>query len=131
MQEVKPHNDQTVLLVDDDQFLRDMYAVKFKEKGFTVEAAQSGAEAVDRLKAGLMPSIILFDLVMPGLDGYEFLEALRDQKLGESAQKIALSNQGQDADREKAFALGAAGYIVKANTIPSEVVAQVMTIVSK
>ena len=131
MQEVKQHNEKIVLLIDDDQFLRDMYALKFKEKGFRVEAAQGGSEALERLRGGLTPSVILFDLVMPGLDGFEFLEQLRDSKLGEGATKIVLSNQGQDADREKAKELGAQGYIVKANTIPSEVVSQVIALAGK
>lgn len=131
MQEVKPHDDKLVLLVDDDQFLRDMYALKFKEKGFHVETAEGGSEALERLRGGLLPSVILFDLVMPGVDGFEFLEQLRDLKLGESAAKIVLSNQGQDADMEKAKELGAKGYIVKANTIPSEVVSQVIALAVK
>jgi len=133
MQEVLQHDEnkegKLVLLVDDDQFLRDMYALKFKEKGFAVETATSGSEAIERLKGGLNPSIILFDLVMPGIDGYEFLETMRDQKLAPGAAKITLSNQGLDTDVEKTKALGAAGYIVKANTIPSEVVAQVIALV--
>lgn len=120
-----------VLLVDDDQFLRDMYALKFKEKGFQVETAQGGAEGIDRLKGGLKPAIILFDLVMPGIDGFEFLETIGSEKLAENAFKIALSNQGLDADREKAEALGAKGYIIKANTIPSEVVTKVLELVDK
>jgi two-component system chemotaxis response regulator CheY len=131
MQEVKPHDERVVLLVDDDQFLRDMYALKFKERGFAVETAQGGTEAIDRLKGGLTPSIILFDLVMPGVDGFEFLTALRDQQLAPGAAKIALSNQGGDTDKEKVMELGAAGYIIKANTIPSEVVSQVVTLVDK
>ena len=115
-----------VLLVDDDQFLRDMYALKFKEKGFTVETAEGGQEALEKLRGGMQPKLLIFDLVMPGIDGFEFLERLQEEKLAEGAMKIVLSNQGQDSDMEKAKSLGATEYIVKANTIPSDVVAKVL-----
>ncbi len=119
-------HEQIVVLVDDDQFLRDMYALKFREQGFTVEPMSSVAEALERIRGGLVPSIILFDMVMPGQNGYDLLGALAEEKLAPNAIKIALSNEGQETDVDKAKALGAHGYIVKANTIPSEVVARVM-----
>lgn len=117
----------TILLIDDDQFLRDMYSVKFKETGATVEVAESATDALERLRAGFLPDVIVFDVVMPGLDGYGFLGVLREEHLAPMAIKIALSNQGGDADIEKAKALGATEYLIKANTIPSEVVAQVLS----
>jgi two-component system CheB/CheR fusion protein len=119
---------KTVLLVDDDQFLRDMYALKFRERGFTVETSEGGSDALERLRGGLAPSIVLFDIVMPGLDGFEFLTRLKEEKLAEGAVTIALSNEGQGADVEKATSLGARGYIIKANTIPSEVVDKVIAL---
>lgn len=119
-------DEMTVVLVDDDQFLRDMYATKFREKGFTVEPLGSVGETLERLRGGLVPHVILFDMVMPGQSGYDLLSALSDEKLAPAALKIVLSNEGQGADIEKATALGAAGYIVKANTTPSEVVSRVM-----
>ena len=119
-----------VLLLDDDKFLRDMYAVKFKEAGAVVETAESASEALERLKSGFAPAAIMFDVVMPGVDGYAFLEALAKEKLATDSVKVALSNQGQDADIERAKSLGATEYIVKANTIPSEVVTRVLGLLS-
>lgn len=127
--EEKAPNKYTILLVDDDQFLRDMYSVKFRERGFDVETAESGSEAFDRLKAGLSPQVVLFDVVMPGLDGFGFLEKLRAENIGANLLKVALSNQGGDGDIEKAKSLGASDYIIKANTTPSEVVARVLQLV--
>ena len=124
--EENPLKTQTILLVDDDRFLRDMYAVKFKEKGFTVEMAESATEALEKLRGGLTARVIMFDVVMPGIDGYGFLESMRSEKIAEASIKIALSNQGGDSDIEKAKALGASEYIVKANSIPSEVVTKVL-----
>ena len=54
-----------ILIIDDDEFLLDMYAVKFKEEGFEVEVARGGKEALDRIKEGVYPEIVLLDVVMP------------------------------------------------------------------
>lgn len=121
----------SLLLVDDDRFLIDMYSMKFKEHGHDVTPALSGAEALSKLREGYDPQVILFDIVMPGIDGFEFLEAMTKERLAPRALKIALTNQGQAGDIEKAKSLGAAGYIVKANAIPSEVLAQVSDMVHK
>ncbi len=118
--------DKTILIVDDDRYLRDMYSLKFKEHGFHVEESGSVAEALEKLKGGFVPSAIVFDVVMPGQDGYAFLDALSAAGLAHDAVKIALSNQGQDKDVEKAKEKGASAYIVKANSVPSEVVSKVL-----
>lgn len=120
---------KSILIVDDDAFLRDMYALKFRERGCEVETAEGAEDALGKLRAGLTPSAIVFDVVMPGLDGYGFLERLKEERLSPSSVKVALSNQGADADIEKAKELGASGYIVKANSIPSEVVSAVLEFV--
>ena len=120
-----------IFLVDDDKFLLDLYAVKFKNAGHEVETYNSGDELLTALrKADLKaPDAILLDVIMPGTDGFETLAAARKDKLAPSTKFIMLSNQGQDADIEKARSLGAAGYIVKASAIPSEVLAETARIV--
>ena len=55
-----------ILIIDDDEFLLDMYAVKFKEEGFEVEVALGGKEALDKIKEGVCPEVVLLDVVMPG-----------------------------------------------------------------
>lgn len=122
---------QKILIIDDDKFLRDMYAIKFKEQGFEVDTAESVVEGIDRIRGGAVPDAVVFDVVMPGQDGYAFLEGLRKENLAPAAIKIALSNQGQDKDIERAMELGANAYIVKANSIPSEVVKKVLEHIHK
>ncbi len=117
-----------ILIVDDDKFLLDMYTIKFGESGFSVVAAFGSVDAVSKLEDGLAPDIILLDVVMPTMDGFEFLEKIKKEKLAESARVIILSNLGQQADIDKGKALGAEGYIVKANTTPSEVVEKVKAV---
>lgn len=112
----------TILLVDDDKFLLDMYGMKFSQNGYTVEACLSANDAFGILRGGFMPDVVLFDLTMPELDGFSFLKTLADEHLAQNAIKIALTNQSNDAEKAKALELGAARYIVKASMIPSEVV---------
>jgi CheY-like chemotaxis protein len=111
-----------VLLVDDDKFLADMYGMKFDKENYTAQACLSVNDALTVLHGGFVPDVILFDLTMPERDGFSFLQALREEKLAESAIKIALTNQSDDAEKQKAAELGATRYIVKASMIPSEVV---------
>ena len=111
-----------VLLVDDDKFLVDMYSMKFTQQGYAVQASLSADDALKALRDGFVPDVILFDLVMPEHDGFDFLQSLSKERLAPHAIKIALTNQGEDAERTKATELGSHRYIVKATMIPSEVV---------
>lgn len=115
----------TILLVDDDKFLLDMYGMKFSQNGYTVETCLSANEALTSLRAGFKPDVILFDLTMPELDGFAFLKKLSDDRLAEGALKIVLTNQSDESEKAKAMELGAMKYIVKASMIPSEVVGMV------
>lgn len=120
-----------VLIVDDDEFLLDMYALKFKEAGFMVEVAENGKKAIEKAKA-FAPDVALLDVVMPAIDGFEVLTALRKEKGGSPNMKIVmLTNLGQKDDTERGMALGADDYIVKAHFTPSEVVARVRSILEK
>lgn len=114
-----------ILIVDDDSFLLDMYALRFSQAGFDVETAMNSEDVLKKLRAGLAPDACLFDVVMPGVDGFEMLEIINKENLIPKAIKIFLSNLGQDQDIARGKSLGAASYIVKANSTPSEVVTQV------
>ncbi len=114
-----------IFLIDDDKFLLDMYSLKFKNKGYEVFTAHDGSDALNQIKAGFVPDIIILDVVMPQVDGLTFLEGIRKEKLVPQALVIMLTNQGQSSDIEKAEKLGINGYIIKATTIPSEVVSEV------
>ncbi len=118
----KDPKSHSVLIIDDDKFLLDMYTMKFKDCGCSVEGIADPVAALEKLRGGATPSIILLDIVMPVLDGFEFLEAVRKEHLAEKSAIIMLSNQGQQEDIEKSMKLGASGYIVKASSIPSEVI---------
>lgn len=119
-----------ILIVDDDQFLLDMYTLKFKEKGFDVVSAFGSMSALDKLQEEQSFDIIITDVVMPAMDGFDFLDRVKKDKLAEGSKIIILSNLGQASDIEKGTKLGANGYIVKANTTPSEMIEKVIKIYS-
>jgi len=121
----------SLLLVEDDKFLLDMYAIKFNETVFDVTPATSASDGLTKLEEGLDPDIILTDIVMPTMDGFEFLAELGKRNLGKRAVKIILSNLGQKEDIEKGKQLGASGYIIKATSTPSETVQKILEIIEQ
>lgn len=120
-----------ILIVDDDTFLLNMYSLKFTKNGFEVTTCQNSADALQKMREGYVPDIILLDVIMPGMDGLELLHEIRNQKLAQNATVVMLTNQSDTADIEKAKALNVNGYIVKATTIPSEVITEVSNIHQK
>lgn len=121
----------SILIVDDDSFLLDMYAVRFTQAGYAVETATSAAQTIEKLRGGLVPDICLFDVVMPATDGFELLEQINQENLIPKTPKVYLSNLGQEQDIARGKALGAVSYIVKANSTPSEVVEHIEKILKE
>lgn len=118
-------------LVDDDRFLLDMYAVKFKAAGHEVTAFSSGEDVLKALREQPVPNAVLLDIVMPGLDGFQVLETIKKEGLAKGAKVIVLTNQGQESDIARAKELGANGYIIKASAIPSEVFSETIAIIEQ
>jgi CheY-like chemotaxis protein len=112
----------TILLLDDDNFILTMYSAAFAQSGFQVQAILSPNEALQLLRDGFVADAILFDIRMPEIDGFAFLDALRREQLGGKAVKVALTNQSSEVEKAHAMELGADQYLVKATVIPSEVV---------
>lgn len=120
-----------ILIVDDDNFLLDMYALKFSQNNFEVHTAQSGTTVLEKLRGGLVPDVILMDIIMPEMNGFEALAAIGSEHLCPNAVKIILSNKSEQRDIEEGTRLGVAGYIVKANSTPAEVIEQVTKILAE
>ncbi len=114
-----------VFIVDDDKFLLGMYSLKFANNGYDVETTVGSVAALEKLRAGHTPNIILLDIVMPYMTGLELLKVIRDENLAKDAAVVMLTNQTQTSDIEMAKELHVDGYIVKAATIPSEVLHEV------
>lgn len=120
-----------LLIVDDDAFLRDMYAIKFSESGYDVAVAETAEQALDVIAKSPDFRVILLDMVMPGMGGVELIETIKSTFPDMKADLIVLSNQGQESDVAEATRVGASGYIVKAESIPSDVVAKVAKLTGK
>jgi two-component system, OmpR family, alkaline phosphatase synthesis response regulator PhoP len=118
-----------ILIVDDDEFLLEMYELKFKGSGFEVVLAHNGTEAIEKARTE-EPQIILLDVVMPKIDGFDVLRALKDENISTKAIKIMLTNLGQKEDIGRGMKIGADGYIVKAHFTPSQVVSKVEQLMS-
>lgn len=119
---------RTALLVDDDKFLLEMYKKKFEASGVAVDIALGSEEALAKLRGGSKPDIIMLDIIMPGMDGLELLEAIRKEGLTPASSVIMLTNESDKDKIERAKKSGIKGYIVKATSIPSEVVEEALKI---
>ncbi len=125
-------SNKKILIIDDDTFLLDMYALKFSKSGiFDVSASLGPEDALDKLRKGLIPDVILLDIIMPVMDGFELMQKMTEEKLALNSIKVVLSNRGDPNDLEKSKKLGASGYIVKASNTPSEVLEKIKTIISE
>jgi len=113
-----------ILLAEDDRFLRKAAGGMLRKLGHTVITAEDGEEALRMARAEL-PELILLDLIMPKIQGFEVLRALKADPATRDIPVIILSNLGQDADRQTTLKAGAAGYLVKVNLSLTELGAAV------
>lgn len=118
---------KTILLVEDDPFLVDIYTTKFKEVGFNVEVAIDGSECLRRLNE-VYPDLLVLDVVLPQTDGWEVLRQIRSDEKFKNLKVVILSNLGQKGEVEKGLSLGVLKYFIKAHYTPSEVVEQIKEI---
>ncbi|MBC7074307.1 response regulator, partial [Candidatus Parcubacteria bacterium] len=98
-----------------------------KEQGFEVFEAQDGAEGLQKIKE-IKPNLVLLDLILPEKDGFEVLEEKKRDEEIKNIPVIVLSNLGQKEEIDKALALGATDYMVKANFSPNEIVEKISLI---
>lgn len=113
-----------ILSVEDDAFLRDLLAQKFSSEEFNVSYATTGEEALEIAKTE-KPDLILLDIVLPSMTGFEVLENLKQNPETQNIPVIFLSNLGQRTDIEKGQELGAVDFIIKANHSLEEIVEKV------
>ena len=116
-----------ILLVEDDPFLIDIYTTKLKDSGFLVEVASDGEQALAKVKEK-KPDLVILDIVLPKVDGWEILRKIKSESKIEDLKIIILSNLGQKEEVEKGIALGVSKYLVKAHYTPSEVAEEVKKI---
>lgn len=116
-----------ILIIDDDPFILDMYVLKFKQEGFDVETARDGKTGLSALER-YNPGVVLLDVVMPVMDGFDVLQKMKEQYPAHRPKVIFLTNFGQKEDVERGLRLGADDYIIKAHYTPGEVVDKVKSL---
>lgn len=117
---------KTILIIEDDKFLRDLIARKLTEEGFEISEAVNGEEGIKKIKEG-KPDLVLLDLILPGIDGFEVLRKIKEEPQLARIPVIILSNLGQKEDVEKGMKLGASDYLIKAHFTPAEIIQKIKT----
>lgn len=114
-----------ILVVEDDQFLREFYQELLSSEGYTVDVAADGEIALNKIKQGGW-NLILLDIMLPKKDGLHILNDLRNDPLeNPNGSIIILTNLGQDSVINQAFGLGAAGYLIKSAMNPAEILTEI------
>lgn len=113
-----------ILIVEDEEYLSDMYKIKFEQEGYSVVVAHDGPEGFEMVKKE-KPDLTLLDLVMPGMDGFQVLAKIRKDPEASRAKVFILSNLGQSDEVNKGMSSGADGYLIKANLTPTQLLEKV------
>lgn len=113
-----------IVLVEDDTFLSSMYSTKLGLEGYQVFQAYDGEKGLKLINAE-QPQLILLDLMMSHMDGFAVLEEMQKDQTLSKIPVIVLSNLGEKTSVDRALALGAKDYLIKAHFLPSEVISKV------
>ena len=119
-----------ILIVEDDRFLRELLITKLKKEGYSILEAANGDEALSQIKDS-GPHLVLLDLVLPGTDGFQVLQLLRESIQNNTVPVIVLSNLGSREDIDKAMGLGAKEFLVKAHHTPQEIVEKIRKVLDE
>jgi two-component system alkaline phosphatase synthesis response regulator PhoP len=116
-----------ILLVEDDEFLSEILSGKLKEAGFEVNLANNAPEGLNLTKS-IKFDLILLDLILPGMDGFEFLKIFKGEPNNSSAPVVVLSNLGQEEEIKRAKILGAEDFMIKAHHTTKEIIEKIKKI---
>ncbi|MBI3572733.1 MAG: response regulator [Candidatus Kerfeldbacteria bacterium] len=133
MTPTKNNNDQPrakLLLIEDDTFLAGMYVTKLTLESYQAELATDGKSGLEKAKK-LKPDLILLDILLPKMNGFDVLRALKKDAATKNIPVILLTNLGQKDDVVKGLELGAADYLIKAHFMPSEVIAKIAEVLKQ
>lgn len=118
-----------ILIIEDEYFLADMYQTKFKKEGYDVEVAKNGKIGLEKARKE-KPNLILLDLVMPEMDGYQVLKKLKSEEKTKNLLVYIFSNLAQSGEIEKGLKMGAAGFLLKADLTPGQLMNKINNIFS-
>lgn len=119
-----PEHAKRILLVEDDDALASVYITRFQAEGFDVKRVPNGEDAL-AMALQFKPDLLVLDVMMPKLSGFDVLDILRNTPETINIKVIMLTALSQDADREQAEKLGVDAYLVKSQVVIADVVAKV------
>ncbi len=119
-----------ILVVEDDKFLANIYETKLKLEGFAVAVATDGKQGLE-LARRLLPDIILLDILLPKMSGFQVLSELKKDEKTKKIPVILLTNLSQKEDIDRGMHMGAADYLIKAHFLPSEVIEKIKEVLSR
>lgn len=128
---MEKNNKKRILIVEDDRILVEMYKEKLRSAGFLVTTALDGKKALPKIKKGA--DLILLDILMPGLNGFEVLKKIQENDTQKNIPVLVLTNIGSDSfdkDKSLAMSLGATDYMIKALNTPEDVVNRINDILA-
>lgn len=115
---------QTIMIVEDDSFVMDIFKTKLLQEGFLVVEAINGIEALKKLK-NVKPDLMLLDIIMPYVSGLEVLKKMKENEDTKNIPVILLTNLSQKEEVDKGMELGARDYLIKSHFTPSEVLEKI------
>lgn len=119
-----------ITVVEDDKFLRELITQKISQEGYDISEAVDGEKGIETIKKE-KPDLVLLDLILPGIDGFEVLSRIKaDPDIAETPV-IILSNLGQKEDIERGLKIGAKDYMIKAHFTPEEIIKKITDILGK
>lgn len=121
---------KTILLIEDEDFIRNLYKRQFEKAGFVMDAYANGK---DGLSAALKNKydLLLLDILLPDINGLEILKQIKQNESAKNMPVVLLTNLGQDPIIKEGFNLGAEGYFIKASFTPDQIVAETANILKQ
>jgi len=119
-----------IIIVEDDPMISEIYQKKFSDSGFEVFLATTGEQALNIAKTEKV-DVVMTDLIMPKMDGFQVIENLRNGGYDPNIRIIVTSNLSQKEDRDKAMQLGANGFVAKSEYSPSDLVKEVQRLLNQ
>lgn len=119
-----------ILVIEDDKFLRELISQKLIKEGYDILEAVDGEKGIESTKTE-KPDLILLDLILPGIDGFEVLAKIKSDSEVSEIPIIILSNLGQKDDIEKGLNMGAVDYLIKAHFTPAEIIEKIRAVMGE
>ena len=116
---------KTIMIVEDDIFVMDIYNMKITKDGMNAITAVNGVEAMKKLEEGAKPDLILLDILMPYMGGLEFLKKMRENEKFKNIPVVLLTNLSQKEEISEGLNLGAKDYLIKSHFTPTEVMEKI------